>query len=86
MPHYYVASQRIQDFLIFFFNKNEVFGGELEIEPICVRRKTSVLNLAAMFMRFPTMRKPNVRPAKGSDQPAHMRAPIRAFASRLNIP
>ena len=34
-------------------------------------------------MRFPTMW--YVRPAEASDQPAHMRSLIRAFASRLNI-
>ena len=34
-------------------------------------------------MKFPTMW--NVRPVKASDQPAHMRKLIRAFASRLNI-
>ena len=72
--------------MFFFFSINEVFSGELEIEPICVRRKRSILNSAAMFLRFPTMRKRNVRPAKGPDQPAHTHAPIRAFASRLNIP
>ena len=34
-------------------------------------------------MRCPTMW--NVKPAKASDQPAHMRSQIRAFACRLNI-
>ena len=34
-------------------------------------------------MRFPTIL--YVRPAKASDQPAHMRSLIRAFACRLNI-
>ena len=34
-------------------------------------------------MRFPTMW--YVQPAKGSDQPAHTRSLIRAFAHRLNI-
>ena len=34
-------------------------------------------------MRFPTMW--YVRPSKASDQPAHMRSLIRAFASRLSI-
>ena len=34
-------------------------------------------------MRFPT--KWYVRPANASDQPAHMRSLIRAFASRLDI-
>ena len=34
-------------------------------------------------MIFPTMW--YVRPVKASDQPAHMRSLIRAFASRLNI-
>ena len=39
--NYYVASQRIQDFLEAFFTvfekkRTEVFSGELEIEPICV--------------------------------------------------
>ena len=50
---YYVASQRIQDFLEAFFtffpNKNDVFGGGQEKESICVTIKLS------RNMGFPTM-------------------------------
>ena len=48
----------------------------------CEKQLAAILYMSR-GIRFPTMW--NVRPAKGSDQPAHTRSLIRAFASCLNI-